>query len=122
MAHRIAVLALVLALLAPATAAAQQNPFGPLPQPVPTPAPPPPDQNDPFGSDIGRTTLYIIAGALLVGFVAVGVFIARDARRSLPKEAEHGLRDEGPHRHQRKAKARARAKGKAQRAARRQNR
>lgn len=125
---RLTIVLLVLALLAPAAAFGQgqpQSPFGPLPPPQPTPTPEPEQPDDPFADDIGTETLYVIAGALLVAFVAVGVFISRDARRTVGK-AGHGsrgrLREEGPHRHERKAKARARARTKAQRAARRRNR
>jgi hypothetical protein len=129
MIRRIAILALVLSLLAPAAAVAQNNPqgpFGPLPPAQPTPAPTPQQSNDddPIG-DTGGNTLYVIAGALLIAFIAIGVFISRDARRALPKTARgdrRRLRDEGPHRHQRQAKAKARARGKAQRASRRRNR
>ena len=130
MIRRIAILALVLSLLAPAAVVAQNNsqgPFGPLPPAQPTPAPTPEQSNDddPISDTVGRNTLYVIAGALLIAFVAIGVFISRDARRALPKGARgdrRRLRDEGPHRHQRQAKAKARARGKAQRAARRRNR
>jgi hypothetical protein len=126
MVRRVLVLTAILALLAPAAAIAQaQNPFGPLPPAEPEPAPPPEEQDDPLGEDVGRTTLYVIGGALLVAFVGVGVYISRDARRSLPKGARSDsrrLREEGPHKHQRQAKAKARARGKAQKAARRRNR
>ncbi|MGH2945252.1 MAG: hypothetical protein ACRDPC_03130 [Solirubrobacteraceae bacterium] len=125
MARLAVVIVLALALLAPATAAAQQNPFGPLPPPAPTPAPPPPEQDDPFGEDVGRTTLYVIAGALLIAFVAVGVFISRDARRALPRDhrPERGrLREEGAHKRERRAKAKARAKSRQARAARKTTR
>jgi hypothetical protein len=122
------VIVLALALLAPAGALAQgggQNPFGPLPPPQPTPVPTPEETDNPFGEDVGTTTLYVIAGALLIAFVAIGVFISRDARRAIPKDrrGERGrLREQGPHKHERKAKAKARARTKAQRAARRRNR
>jgi hypothetical protein len=131
MIRRIAIVALVLSLLAPAAAFAQTNsqggPFGPLPPAQPTPAPTPQQSNDDnsISDSVGSNTLYVIAGALLIAFIAIGVFISRDARRALPKEARgdrRRLRDEGPHRHQRQAKAKARARGKAQRAARRRNR
>jgi hypothetical protein len=127
MIRRAVVLALVLALLSPAAAFAQgggQSPFGPLPAPQPTAAPPP-EQDDPFGDDVGRTTLYAIAGVLLIAFVGIGVFISRDARKALPRSGRRDstrLREQGPHKHQRQAKARARARGKAQKAARRRNR
>jgi hypothetical protein len=120
MLRRLLSLALVVALLAPASALGQQNqsqdPFPPLPQPQPTAAPAPEDDDGFLGlnNEIGGSaTLYIIAGALLVAFIAIGMFISRDARRT---------REQGPHRHKRQAKARARARTKAQRSARRKNR
>jgi hypothetical protein len=124
------VLTVFAALLAPAAAVAQnqgQNPFGPLPPSQPTPAPTQSAPEDPTSDDdVGRTTLYVIAGALLIAFVGVGVFISRDARRATAKSGHRSdrgrLREEGPHKHQRQAKAKARARGKAQKAARRRNR
>jgi hypothetical protein len=127
-------LALVVVLLAPASALGQQNqnpqqdPFPPLPQPQPTAVPPPEDDDGFLGlnNEIGGgATLYIIAGALLVAFVGIGMFISRDARRSLPaahRPDAHRSREEGPHKHKRQAKAKARARGRAQRSARRKNR
>ena len=138
--RRTFVVALLLALLVPAAAAAQthqnQNqppttqptePFTPLPPAQPTPAPTPEPEDDGFlDTEIGGSaTLYIIAGVLLVAFVFIGMFISRDAKRSLPKahRPDRGrLREEGPHKHKREAKSKARARGKAQKAARRRNR
>jgi hypothetical protein len=126
--RRALVLALVLALLIPSAALAQGGAFGPLPQtaPEPTAAPTADKSNDSLTSDLGgRTTLWVIAGGLLIAFVAIGVFISRDARRALPKDHRpdsHRLREQGPHKHKRQAKARARARTKAQRDARRRNR
>ena len=127
MLRRTIVIALVLALLAPAAASAQDSgAFGPLPpaQPVDTPTPEP-DGNS-LTSDLGgRETLYIIGAALLVAFVAIGVFISRDARRALPERHRPDgarLREQGPHKHKQQAKARARARTKAQKEARRRNR
>jgi hypothetical protein len=127
--RRTIVIALLLALLAPAAAFAQggSGAFGPLPPsaPVDTPTPAPSDDSS-LTSDLGgRETLYIIGAALLVAFVGIGVFISRDARRALPERHRpdgHRLRDEGPHKHKQQAKARARARGKAQKEARRRNR
>jgi hypothetical protein len=123
---RIAVALLVLALAAPPAALAQQDPFGPLPQapPAETPTPAPQEGVD-QGSDTGRTTLYAIAGVLMVAFVFIGWWISRDARRSAPKgerDRAHRLREEGPHKHKRQAKAKARAKGRAQKQARKAGR
>jgi hypothetical protein len=126
--RRALVIALVLALLVPSAALAQGGgAFGPLPQaaPEPTATPAPDKSNNSLTSDLGgRTTLWVIAGGLLIAFVAIGVFISRDARRALPKDHRPGsrLREEGPHKHKRQAKARARARTKAQREARRRNR
>ena len=134
------VIALVLALLAPAGALAQTNqsgqgdqgsptqPFQPLPPPQPTPVPTtePEDDGGFLDSEIGGSaTLYVIAAVLLVAFIFIGMFISRDARRSLPKAHRpdmRRLREEGPHKHKREAKSKARARGKAQKAARRRNR
>jgi hypothetical protein len=139
MIRRSLVLALVLALLAPSVALAQKTTptptptapptgdFGPLPQAAPaaTATPEPQKSNDSLTQDLGgNTTLFIIMGALLVLFVAIGMYISRDARRALPEAHRpgHRLREEGPHKHKREAKARARQRGKAQKAARRKNR
>ena len=125
--RRTIVIALVLALLAPAAAFAQGGAFGPLPpaQPAETPTPEP-ESNDSLTSDLGgRQTMFIIGGALVVLFIVIGVYISRDARRALPERHRpdgRRLRDEGPHKHKQQAKARARARGKAQKEARRRNR
>jgi hypothetical protein len=140
MLRRTAVIAVLLALIAPSAGLAQQNndnqqnqgtptqPFQPLPPAQPTPAPTaePEDDGGFLDSEIGGTsTLYFIAAALLVAFIAIGMFISRDAKRSLPKAHRpdsRRLREEGPHKHKREAKAKSRARGKAQKAARRRNR
>ena len=142
MLRQTAVIAVLLALLAPSAALAQNNqdnqeqpapttqptqPFQPLPPAQPTPAPTaePEDDGGFLNSEIGGTsTLYFIGAALLVAFIAIGMFISRDAKRSLPKAHRPGrrLREEGPHKHKREAKSKARARGKAQKAARRKNR
>jgi hypothetical protein len=126
MLRRLLVIVVSLALLVPSAAFAQGDAFGPLPQAAPTATPAPKKSNDSISSDLGgRTTLYIIFGGLLIAFVAIGVFISRDARRSIPKNHRgdpHRLREQGPHKHKMQAKARARQKTKAQRDARRRNR
>jgi hypothetical protein len=125
------ILAVVALLALPAAALAQNqgdNPFGPLaPAPTPNPQPivVPQDSNDSGSGDSERTTLFVIAGGLLITFIVIGRFIFRDARKHLPAESrarDTALRDEGPHRHAKHTKARARSKGKAQKAARRRNR
>jgi len=125
--RRTIVIALLVALLAPAAAFAQGGAFGPLPPSAPAETPTPDaDDSNSLTSDLGgRQTLLIIGGLLLVGFVGIGVFISRDARRALPERHRadgRRLRDEGPHKHKQQAKARARARTKAQKEARRRNR
>ena len=126
MTRRIALIATLLALALAAPAAAQQNPFGPLPQAAPTETPAPtatPNPSD--GNNTGRITLFVIGGALVLGFAVMGWFIMRDARRAIPEEdlaALGRLREQGPHAHKQHAKAKARAKGRAQRTARKANR
>jgi hypothetical protein len=126
MIRRALVIAVLLVLVAPAAAFAQGGgPFSPLPPAQPTPAPTPEPASNSFSDLGGRNTLYLIGGALLIAFIAIGVFISRDAKRSLP--ADHRpdsrrLRDEGPHQRKRQAKAKSRARARAQRAARRRNR
>jgi hypothetical protein len=125
MSRRLALITTLLALALATPAAAQQSPFGPLPQAAPTDTPTPaatPKSND---NNTGRMTLFAIGGALVIGFGAMGWFIMRDARRSIPEEdlaAMGRLREQGPHAHKRQAKAKARAKGRAQKTARRANR
>jgi hypothetical protein len=125
--RRIAVLLLCLALLAPATALAQDSPFGPLPQPAqPTPTAAP-TQSPSSQDDTSRSTLYIIAGALLVVFIVIGWSISRDARTTLhedPRSAEAERRRHDPHeRHRRqREKERARKKTRAQKQARKAHR
>jgi hypothetical protein len=114
-------LALAVALAVPASALAQSDAFGPLPPadtPVPTVAP-----SDNSGTQdnggIGKSTLLLIGGGLVLLFAVITTVIVRDARSRVPEEQlRHRLREEGPHKHRRQAKAKARAKGRASRAAR----
>ena len=126
MLRRTVVIVLFLALLVPSAALAQGGAFGPLPQAAPEPTATPQKSNDSNSQDLGgRTTLFIIFGGLLIVFVAIGVFISRDARRSTPAHPRgdpRRLREQGPHKHKMQAKSRARAKTKEQREARRRNR
>jgi hypothetical protein len=138
MVRRTLALVFLLALLgAPSAAVAQTTPqqqqqapggaFSPLPQAAPaeTPTLEPQKSGDSLTGDLGGTrTLLIIVAALLVAFIAMGIFISRDARSALPEHHRPGarLREEGPHKHKREAKARARQRSKAQKAARRRNR
>jgi hypothetical protein len=129
MRHRLAILSLVLVLLAPATALAQDgNPFDgqlPPPQPSQTATPEPVDSSN--DDVVGRNTLWVIGGAVAIALLIFGFWISRDARSNLSEEDRDHLRgvhqrDEGPHKHERQAKAKARAKGRAQRQARKAHR
>jgi hypothetical protein len=122
-----------LALLAVAApAVAQDNPFAPPTLPQQTAAPTvtaTPDTSSNSATETGTRTLYVIMAALLVAFVAIGVWIARDARRSIPEHrrgrhamAEPAPGEPRPRRRDPKSKARARSKARAQRRARRYNR
>jgi hypothetical protein len=125
MTRRIALITTVLALALVAPAAAQQNPFGPLPQAAPTETPTPTAVASSDDNSTGRNTLFIIGGALIIGFGVMGWFIMRDARAALPEEelaSLSRLREQGPHAHKRQAKAKARAKTRHQKAARKHNR
>ena len=115
-------------LLAPAPAVlAQSSPFGPLPPAAPAPTPTPDDNTtNVLGQDVGRLTLYLIAGGFVIVFIGIGWWISRDARSSLPSRhrpdappvrltpAERRKRD--------RARSRARQKTRAQKAARKAHR
>jgi hypothetical protein len=129
MRSHLAILTLVLVLLSPAAALAQDgNPFdGSLPPAQPTPAPTVEPANDTSQDDIGRDTLWIIGGGVAVALLIFGFWISRDARSNLPADEREERR--GPdgkplhvHKHERQAKAKARAKGRAQRQARKAHR
>jgi hypothetical protein len=123
MTRRIALLTTLLVLAVAAPAAAQGGAFGPLPPaeatPTPTVASATPDDGK-----TGRNILFIIGGALIIGFGVMGWFILRDARAAIPEAEFAGprLRDEGPHKHKKQAKARARQKTRAQKSARKAHR
>ena len=124
MTRRIALISTLLVLALAAPAGAQSGPFGPLPQadePTPTATV---DQNAADDGETSIATLALIFGALVVGFGAMGWFIMRDARRSLPEDerAAPKLREEGPHKHAKQAKSKARAKTRAQKQARKAHR
>jgi hypothetical protein len=130
---RLAALLTLLALLVPAgTALAQSNPFGPLPAATPTVPPIATPTAAPSSTqDTGTRTLYLIGAVLLVAFVAIGIWIARDARTSIPKHehqrGRHTIAEPAPgepreRRRDPKAKAKARHRTRAQRRARRHNR
>jgi hypothetical protein len=130
MSRPVAVLLAALALLVPAAPALAQNPFGPLPQTQPTAVPTPAPTQSSTQSDTGTQTLYLIGAVLLVSFLLIGLWIARDARRRVPEhhhrgrhmiaEPERGM--PGERRRDPKAKQQARKKARAQRQARKHNR
>jgi hypothetical protein len=73
--------------------------------------------------------LYAIGAGLLVVFVGIGIWIARDARRSVPQHhrghrnvAEPAPGEPRPRKKDPRAKQRSRQKARAQRRARRHNR
>jgi hypothetical protein len=123
MTRRIALLTTLLVLAVAAPAAAQGGAFGPLPQAEPTAAPTVEAPKVDDGST-GRTILFIVGGALIIGFGVMGWFILRDARGAIPEAELAGprLRDDGPHKHKKQAKARARQKTRAQKSARKAHR
>ena len=123
--RRLLFLLVVLALAAPATTAAQSNPFGPLPQAAPaTPAPTATPKNVADQNSLSKSTLLVIGLGVAAIFVAIGYGITRDARRSLTEDDRRALERrererEQVNRHQRQtAKTKARAKGRQQRQAR----
>ena len=84
MTRRLATLTTLLVLAFAAPAAAQSGAFGPLPAPQPT-ATPAPDTATTDTGETGQRTLFIILGALVVGFGVMGVMILRDARHKAPE-------------------------------------
>ena len=125
MTRRIALITPLLVLALPAAAGAQSGAFGPLAEgdPAATPTPAVQTLTVDDGSS-GRNSLFIIGGALVIGFGVMGYFILRDARGAIPEPEFAGprLREDGPHKHKKQAKARARTKTHAQKAARKAHR
>jgi len=127
--RRIALLlscAALLLALAPA-APAQESPFGPLPPAAPEPTATPDDNTSSvLGQDVGRSTLYAIAGGFLIVFIAIGWFISRDARRTLPAGRRDAPVQErltpAERRKRERNRSRARQKTRAQKAARKAHR
>lgn len=116
---------LVLAIAAPA--GAQSGAFGPLPQGDPAAtATPETNPNATDSGETGSTTLFIIGGALIVGFGIMGVLIAKDARRKAPEivtagpSVPEGVSTRKPH--TAAAKKKMRAKTRAQKQARKAHR
>jgi hypothetical protein len=123
MTRRIALITTLLALALAAPAGAQSGAFGPLPPAAPTPTPTPTAATVDEGTT-GRDVLFVVGGALIIGFLVMGWFIMRDARAAIPEPELAGprLRDDGPHKHKKQAKAKARAKTRAQKSARKAHR
>ena len=123
MTRRIALLTTLLVLAIAAPAAAQGGAFGPLPPAEPTPTATPEAATSDDGTT-GRNVLFIVGGALIIGFGVMGWFILRDARTAAPEPQFAGsrLREDGPHKHKKQAKAKARKKTHAQKAARKAHR
>lgn len=128
MSRLLCLIACLVVLLAPAAAVAQTgNPLSPVSPATATPTPAAPVEDDlvaDTSDDVGRGTLYLIGGAILLVLAFTGIWITRDARRTLPEghRPDDKLRDEGPHKLPREAKAKRRAQGKAAKQARRRNR
>ena len=80
MTRRIALLTTLLVLALPAAAGAQSGAFGPLPPAQATPTPTPTVASTVDDGSTGRNVLFIVGGALIVGFAVMGWFILRDAR------------------------------------------
>ena len=125
MTRRIATLTTLLVLALAAPAGAQSGAFGPLPQAA-TPTPTAVESTTDTG-ETGRNTLFIIGGALIVGFVIMGALIARDARRKAPEIVAAGPAIPEPNSGVRKphsaaAKKKLRAKTRAQKQARKAHR
>ncbi|HWK26542.1 MAG TPA: hypothetical protein VNS09_08270 [Solirubrobacter sp.] len=124
MSRRIALITTLLTLALAAPAAAQSGAFGPLPPAAATPTPAMTTTQSVDDGSTDRTILFVVGGALIIGFLVMGWFIMRDARGAArePEYAGSGLRDDGPHKHKKQAKAKARAKTRAQKSARKAHR
>lgn len=127
MTRRIATLTTVLVLAFAAPAFAQGGgAFGPLPPAEPTATATAATTTD--TGETGSSTLFIIGGALLVGFAVMGVLIARDARRKAPEIVMAGPAVPEPGNagarkpHTQAAKKKMRAKTRAQKQARKAHR
>jgi uncharacterized protein HemX len=122
-------LALLLALAAPAAALAQNSDFGPLPPAVtPSPAPTATPKSVADQSSVSRPLLLGIAAVVALLFLGIGMYISRDARRNLTDEDRRALeRAEKPitpadRRKAEQARKKARAKTRAQKQARKKGR
>ena len=122
MTRRIALITTLLALALAAPAGAQSGgAFGPLPPAEATPtATATTTSSD--NTETGRNVLFIIGGALIIGFGVMGWLILRDARTTSTKELEDIEHDKhrnvALHKRQQQQKAKARKRTSAQRKAR----
>jgi len=89
MTRRLATLTTLLVLAFAAPAAAQSGAFGPLPSAA-TPTPTVDTTATVDDGETGQRTLFIILGALIVGFGVMGVLILRDARHKAPEVVTAG--------------------------------
>jgi hypothetical protein len=121
MTRRIALLTTLLVLAVAAPASAQSGAFGPLPQAQPS-ATPTPTVTSSSSNDTGRNVLFIIGGALIIGFGVMGWMIMRDARGAAQKVGDgidhDRVRNEALHTRQQQNKAKSRKKTRAQKQAR----
>ena len=92
--RRAALVLLLLCLALPAAAGAQSNPFGPLPEPVAPQVTAEPIEAPADQSGISTSVLFLIGAGVLIVFVAIGVYISRDARSQLTDEDRRSLERE----------------------------
>ena len=85
MTRRIALITTLLVLALAAPAGAQSGAFGPLPPAEPTPTADAATATTADDGTTGRNILFIIGGALIIGFGVMGWFIMRDARTAVPE-------------------------------------
>ncbi len=112
---------LVAALLLPAGARAQSDPFQPLDAaPTQTQAPAPAQSSSGGGISSLQQTLVILAGVVFV--VGIGIAITRDARAQAPVTDRELREAEEPDRQRPRADPRAKAAAKRARQARKRNR
>ena len=88
----LALLLVCSALLAPASALAQSDPFGPVPQ-APQPQAPPPAADDDEDEGLTRTQTVLIGLAAIALLVGIGWAIARDARQAAPGDVQEPFAD-----------------------------
>jgi hypothetical protein len=125
---RIAALLCLAALLAPAGAAAQDNPFGPIPQPAPQQTQAPVSQDDPAADDgLSSTQQWLIGAAAVILLGGISLAILRDAKQAAPADkrgplTSEGERIKGTRPPPKQRVKRGRAKAKAARHARKRNR